>query len=109
MKPTFGIGVATLVLLLGSSTAFAADAATESLYKAKCAACHGADGTGSTPAGKKLGAHDFHSPEVMKETDAQLTETMTKGKNKMPAYDGKLTADQMKSLVAYVRELGKAK
>jgi cytochrome c6 len=109
MKLKFGLGAATVILLLGSSTAFAADAATESLYKAKCAACHGADGTGSTPAGKKLGAHDFHSPEVMKQTDAQLLETVSKSKNKMPAYDGKVTADQMKSLVAYVRELGKAK
>jgi cytochrome c6 len=109
MKRSLLLSAVVTVLLFGSSTAFAADTATESLYKAKCAACHGADGTGSTPAGKKLGAHDFHSPEVMKQTDAQLLETMSKGKNKMPAYDGKIPADQMKSLVAYVRELGKAK
>jgi cytochrome c5 len=36
-------------------------------------------------------------------TDAQLTEIVAKGKNKMPAYDGKLTADQIKALVAHMR------
>jgi cytochrome c6 len=109
MKTVAKLSITMLILAIIPATAFAADAATEALYKAKCAACHGPDGTGSTAAGKKLNARDFHSPEVMKETDAQLLEIVTKGKNKMPSYDGKLNADQMKSLVAYVRELGKKK
>jgi mono/diheme cytochrome c family protein len=96
------------VLLLALPSAFAADDAA-TLYKGKCAMCHGADGTGNTPAGKKLNARDFSSPEVAKETDAQLLETMKNGKNKMPAYKDKLKDDELKSLVAYVRELGKKK
>jgi len=79
------------------------------LYKSKCASCHAADGSGDTPAGKKTGTRAFSSPEVQKMTDAQLTEVTTNGKNKMPAYKGKLTDDQIKSLVAYVKELGKKK
>ncbi|MDP9263866.1 MAG: c-type cytochrome, partial [Acidobacteriota bacterium] len=68
------------------------------------------DGTSNTTMGKKLGARDFHSPEVQKLTDAQFIEIITKGKEKMPAYGaGKLTADQIKGLAAYVRELGKKK
>ena len=60
--------------------------------------------------GKKLGTRDFHSPEVQKMTDAQLIEIITKGKEKMPAYGaGKLTAEQIKELAGYVRELGKKK
>ena len=86
----------------GTAQAQAAD-----LYKAKCQGCHAADGTGSA-MGKKMGTHDFHSPEVTKMTDAQLIEVITKGKEKMPAYGaGKLTADQIKQLAGYVRELGK--
>jgi hypothetical protein len=54
-----------------------------------------------------MGAHDFHSPEVAKMTDAQLIETISKCKNKMPAYAGKLTADQIKELAGYVKELCK--
>jgi cytochrome c5 len=53
--------------------------------------------------GKKLNVKDIGSPEVQKMTDAQLTEIVAKGKNKMPAYDGKLTADQIKALVAHMR------
>ena len=83
----------------------AQDAAT--LYKSKCAACHGADGKGSTAAGTKLGAHDFASPDVQKETDEQLIEIVTNGKNKMPSYKGKIPDEQIKGLVAYIRGLAK--
>ncbi len=78
-----------------------------SLYKSKCAACHAADGSGNTPAGKSLKIRDLHSPDVQKQTDAQLTEIITAGKSPMPAYKGKLTDDQIKQLVGYIRELGK--
>src|SRR4051794_38185162 len=93
-----------VVLMVAAPKASAADAAAD--FKAKCQMCHGADGKG-TPTGTKMGAHDWHSPEVTKMTDAQLTETIEKGKNKMPAYTGKLSADQIKALAAYVKELGK--
>jgi mono/diheme cytochrome c family protein len=78
-----------------------------SLYKAKCVMCHGADGKADTPAAKSTGARSFASPEVQKESDAELTTITTKGKAKMPAYENKLTAPQITQLVAYVRELGK--
>lgn len=95
-----------LIFVLSISTR-ANDSAT--VYKAKCAMCHGADGSGNTPAGKAMKARDFASPEVAGETDAQLTEILTNGKNKMPAYKGKLTEDQIKGLVAYIREFAKKK
>ncbi|HMC31182.1 MAG TPA: cytochrome c [Candidatus Angelobacter sp.] len=78
---------------------------TEALYKSKCQACHGADGKGDTAAGKKLGVKDFHSPEVVKMSDTELFEITKKGKEKMPAYDKKLTDDQIKQLIKYVRSL----
>jgi cytochrome c6 len=95
------------LVLLAASAYGQGDAA--SVYKAKCAACHGEDGKGTTAAGVKLGAHDFASPDVQKETDAQLADIVTNGKNKMPAYKGKLTDDQIKGLVGYLRELAKKK
>ena len=84
-----------------------AESAGGSLFKAKCAACHGPDGKGEVPVGKKLGARDLSSTEVQGQSDAQLADVVAKGKNKMPAYDGKLTKDQIGELVAYIRELGK--
>jgi mono/diheme cytochrome c family protein len=84
-----------------------AQSAGGTLFKTKCAACHGPDGKGEVPMGKKLGARDLNSAEVQKQTDAQLTEVVTKGKNKMPAYNGKLSKEQIAQLVAYIREIGK--
>ena len=95
-----------LVLAFGGSLR-AQDAPT--LFKTKCAACHGADGTGNTTMGKSLGAKDLGSADVQKQTDAQLTDSITNGMNggKMPAYKGKLTDDQIKGLVGYIRSLAK--
>jgi mono/diheme cytochrome c family protein len=91
------------VLALGAAGACAQDDAA-ALYKAKCQVCHGADGKGS-PAGQKLGVKDFHSPEVAKLSDEELFKATKEGKGKMPKYDGKLTDDQIKALVKYIRTL----
>lgn len=103
------MGVAVLALgvvsLAGSSARAQDDAA--GLFKSKCAACHGADGSGNTSAGKAMKIRDFHSADVQKQTDAQLTDIITAGKSPMPAYKGKVTDEQIKLLVGYIRELGK--
>jgi|SRR5579864_6452676 len=94
-----------LALLFLPAVSVLADA--EATYKAKCAGCHGPDGAGSTPAGKAMKVRDFHAPEVQKETDAELTDIITNGKNKMPKYGDKLKDSEIKDLVGYVRMLGK--
>ena len=100
--------VALLALSLSPWTVSAAAQDAAATYKAKCSMCHGTDGKGDTPAGKKMGAHDFGSAEVQKLSDADLTQVMEKGKNKMPAYGAKLKPDEIKGLVSYVRTLGKS-
>jgi mono/diheme cytochrome c family protein len=103
-----GRGVILAVMAAGlsfCSTPAAADAAAT--YKAKCAMCHGADGKGDTTVGKKMGAHDFASPEVQKQSDAELATITGAGKNKMPAYGKSLKEPEIKDLVTYVRQLGK--
>jgi cytochrome c6 len=96
---------ATTLVVFGLSLSAHAQGA-EGIYKAKCVACHAADGTGST-LGKKMGAHDFHSPEVQKMSDDDLSAAIAKGKDKMPGYEKTLKPDDIKGLVAYVRSLGK--
>jgi cytochrome c6 len=99
--------MALLAISLGLwSKPVAADDAAGT-YKAKCAMCHGADGKGATPVGKKMGAHDFASAEVQGMSDADLAQIITNGKNKMPGYEKSLNAAAVKDLVAYVRSLGK--
>lgn len=103
-------GCASIMLALGllaSAPVRADDAAA--LFKSKCAVCHGADGKGTTPAAKAMGVPDLTSPAAQKKTDAELTEVMTKGKNKMPGYEKTMSAAQIKGFVAYIRTLGKQK
>ncbi len=96
-----------MVLGIGSamflSTAAWAESGAET-YKAKCAMCHGADGSKENPA---MGVKPLSGAEVQKLSDAELTAAVSKGKGKMPAYAGKLTDDQIKAVVAYVRTLKK--
>lgn len=99
------ISTGALALFLASVPVHAQEAATT--YKAKCAMCHGADGKGETPAGKKMGVHSFAAPEVQKASEAELMEVIEKGKNKMPSYAGKISPAEIKGLAAYVKELGK--
>jgi cytochrome c6 len=77
------------------------------VYKAKCAICHAADGSGDSPTGKAMKVPDLRSEAVQKQTDAQLTEIVSNGKKAMPAYKSKLTADEIKGLVGYMRGLAK--
>jgi mono/diheme cytochrome c family protein len=106
MKTAIRITLVVLTIAFAFSTwSMAADAAAD--YKAKCAACHGPDGKGDTAMGKKLGIKDFSSAEVQGMSDADLTNIITKGKDKMPAYDGKLTKDQIDGIVKWIRTLKK--
>ena len=96
-----------LILSLAFVPAVCAQGTAEATFKAKCAGCHGADGSANTPAAKALGVRDFQSPDVQKETDTELADIITKGKNKMPKYGEKLKESEIKDLAGYVRVLGK--
>lgn len=102
------VAATVLAALVFLSSAAKADNTAEATYKAKCAMCHGPDGKGETATGKTMKAGDFASPDVQKMSDEDLSEAISKGKGKMPAYKT-FTADQVKDLVAYVRAFGKKK
>ena len=87
----------------GTTGTSAADPAAT--YKAKCASCHGADGSGSTAPGKALKVRDLRSADVQKQSDDQLFAIVAKGKEKMPGYEKTLGADTCKALVAHIRKL----
>jgi len=78
-----------------------------------CAQCHGADGRANTKMGQQLSAKDLTDPKVQASfTDAKATQSIKEGvkqggKTTMKAFGGKLTDDEIKALVAYVRTLKK--
>ena len=76
------------------------------LFPSNCLMCHGADGKG-TPTGKAMKVVDFHDPEAIKMSDADLAAIIGNGKNNMPAFGTRLTAPEIESLVAYIRALQK--
>lgn len=88
--------------LLGTQ-AKADTAAGQATYKAKCAACHGADAKGK----EALKTQDFASAAVQGMSDAELTSLINDGKGKMPAYSKSLKPDQVKDLVSYIRSFAK--
>jgi cytochrome c6 len=99
--------IGALVLAFGIVPGFTSPVAAQdgaATYKAKCVSCHAADGSGSA-VGKKLGAHDLRTADVQKVSDAELSDLIAKGKNKMPAYEKSLKADQIQGLVAFIRTL----
>lgn len=104
MNHSIRMGLVALVagglMTVFSFSAVAQDAAAT--YKAKCAMCHGPDGKGG-----KMGTHDFASPEVQKQSDADLAAIITNGKGKMPKYGEKLKENEVKDLVTYIRGLAK--
>jgi mono/diheme cytochrome c family protein len=105
MKTILKAAVAVAALALIASTYTFADAPGD--FKAKCAMCHGANGGGDTVMGKNMKIRDLGAAEVQAQSDADLNGIITKGKGKMPAYDGKLTGAQISDIVKYIRTLKK--
>jgi cytochrome c6 len=77
------------------------------IYKTKCSACHGSHGAGDTMIGKNLKLRSLASPEVQKQSDEDLFTIVSKGKNRMPSFDRKLSKDQIEDLVKHIRSLKK--
>ena len=107
MKNTIALFV--LLMIAFAASAVAQNTPARDLYASKCAMCHGPDGSAQTTMGKNLKIRDFHSADVQKQSDTDLKIVITKGKGKMPAFDGKLTGEQIYQLVGYIREIGKQK
>jgi mono/diheme cytochrome c family protein len=104
--PVFGTLLVLLFIFTVMIYANAADSGA-ALFTSKCAACHGADAAGKTPMGAKMNIRSLVSPEVQKQSDAELSQIIAKGKNKMPAYEAKLSKDDIAQLTAHIRGLAK--
>lgn len=102
---SFPLKAAALTFALFAAASMHAQA--PATYTAKCQMCHGATGLGDTGAGKAMGAKSFKLPEVIKESDADLTTIIKSGKGKMPAFTGKVSDGDIVALVGYIRKLQK--
>ena len=100
-----GMIAVALFLILPNLSWAADDGAT--VYKAKCAMCHGADLAGK-PAAK---IPSLVSDDAKKASDAELTDMIANGgkdKKAMHAFANKgMTPDPVKMVVSYIREAQK--
>jgi mono/diheme cytochrome c family protein len=92
--------IAVALFILIPNLSWADDAAT--IYKAKCAACHGVDAAGK-PAAK---IPSLNGDDAKKLSDADLAKAITE-KPKHAGVAKTVTPDQVKMVVAYIRELQK--
>jgi cytochrome c6 len=94
--------IATVValVLLGAGAVRADDGAT--LFKQRCASCHGPDGKGKTKMGEKMGVKDL---TAIKASEAEIQKTIADGKpgTKMLGYKGKISDADIKALATYVK------
>ena len=95
--------LAVLTLLAVPAIPVMADGA--SVYKAKCAMCHGENGSGDTKMGKKLALNDLRSPEAKKKNEQEIVKVITDGRDKMPAFKSKLSTKEILEVTKFVRGL----
>ena len=103
-------GTVVIVVLLFDLRPLGVAADGKELFAKQCASCHGPDGKAQTPIARKLGVKDLTQTKL---TEAEIEKQIVEGKRddhgkeKMPSFKGKLSADEIKSLINTVKELGK--
>src|ERR1041385_6941626 len=108
MKTKFILKLALFALLSASASAVLAADAKENWEK-NCAKGHGADGKGQTKMGRQSGVKDYTDPKVQAELKDETAikiikeGIVEKGKKKMDPYKDKLTDDEIKALIAFIR------
>src|SRR5256885_1326530 len=103
-----------IIMAMSSLVLFSAHGADpKTNWSNNCVQCHGPDGSANTAMGKALNAKDLTNAGIQSSfTDAEaaaaIKDGVTKdGVTRMIAFGGKLTEDEIKALVAYVRTLKK--
>lgn len=81
----------------------------QDIWDKRCTFCHGPDGKAKTKKGRQYKAEDFTKAKWQKSTtDDEIVDAITNGvpKTKMPAFKEKLSPDEIKSMVPFVRAFG---
>jgi len=88
-----------------------AQARAKEIYSVDCAICHGETGDGKTnlATDMQLTLKDWSDPKSLAAmSDADLFKVIRAGNDKMPPEpDGRAKDDEVKSLVIYIRNMGK--
>ena len=81
-------------------------APVRAIYDKECKSCHGQNGTGGPVKledGTKLKVPSFREGHALRHPDSDYLKQITKGGDGMPAFDKKLTSEQMNDLIRFIR------
>jgi mono/diheme cytochrome c family protein len=78
-------------------------ARVDEVFRDKCSACHGLDGTGRTTIGRSLNIPDLTSGAVQSKNVEELAEIIGQGKGRMPGYAKKFNPVQARQLAAHLQ------
>jgi len=83
-------------------------AQASTVFDKQCATCHGKDGQAKTFKAKLNHARNLTDPDWQGQvTDERISNSISNGKGKMPAFGKKLSEAEISALVGYVRTLKK--
>ena len=91
----------------GSSSTPDQFASVRGIYEKECRGCHGETGTGGPVKqkdGTTLKVPSLREGRAARHEDAEFVKQITKGGDGMPAFDQKLTTDQMNDLIKMIRK-----
>ena len=83
-------------------------AAARATYDKDCKSCHGTKGVGGPVKledGTKLKVPSFQEGRALRHPDSDYLKQITKGGDGMPAFEKKLTPEQMNDLIGFIREV----
>ena len=106
-RQPFALFISACFLLLASCALFAqtpagASLLTNSVFKQNCAKCHG-----KTAEGRHFGGPSLISDTTTAISDDELRTMITNGKGRMPKYAGKLTPEEVSTLVEQIKALNR--
>ena len=85
-------------------------AAGQRIFERKCASCHNSNGDGKTvTAGRFPYANLLDGVWRSDGSDAAIERQIREGHDPMPKFEGKLTDEEIRQTVTYVRELSRRK
>ncbi len=92
------VGLALLALVTSLSAQTAETLTSNPVFEKNCAKCHG-----KTAEGRHFGGPSLVSEHARNTSADELRNVITNGKHRMPKYAGKLTTEQIDTLVSQIR------
>lgn len=101
LRKISSFGVLFIFLIVPALSAQTSKLTENPVFQKNCAKCHG-----KTAEGRHFGGPSLVSEGVRKSSAEELRTIIASGKHRMPKYEGKLTPEEIGTLVSQIRSEG---